>query len=181
MAQSAAALKKEFEEVALEHMDALYNRALRMAKDATEAQDLAQDVYLRAYQFFDRFEQGTNFKAWLFKILQNVFINKYRREVREPGVVNILHCEEDIATATTPEDEIFDKLLDDDVARAIDALPDEFRLVVILVDLEGFSYKETAEITDRPMGTVMSRLHRGRKLLRDSLYEYAKEHGYVKN
>ncbi len=174
--------KREFEEMALQYMDLFYSAALRMTRDATDAQDLVQDAYLRAYRFFDRFERGTNFKAWLFKILKNVYINKYRKEIKMPQMVDVSEVEVSggLADSVTPENEIFDKLLDDDVTNAMDSLPEEFRLAIILSDLEGFSYKETAEILDCPMGTVMSRLHRGRKLLRDSLYEYAKKRGYVK-
>ena len=181
-AQTADDKKREFEEIALQYMDPLYSVALRMTRDETDAQDLVQDAYLRAYRFFDRFEKGTNFKAWLFKILKNVYINKYRREARRPQMVELSDVEAsgDLADAVTPEDRIFDKLLDDDVTKAMDSLPEDFRFAIVLSDLEGFSYKETAEILDCPIGTVMSRLHRGRRLLRNSLYEYAKRRGYVK-
>lgn len=181
MAQSTAELKKEFEEVALQYMNDLFRAALRMTRNESEAQDLVQDTYLKAYRFFDKFRRGTNFKAWLFKILKNVYINKYRVALRMPEMVSIKDAElsGELTTATTPEDEIFDKFLDDDTTAVIEALPEEFRLAVILSDLEGFSYKETAAILDCPIGTVMSRIHRGRRLLRNSLYEYAKKHGYV--
>jgi len=181
--QSVEQRKKEFEEVALEHMDSLYNAALRMTRNESEAQDLVQDAYLRSYRFFDKFEKGTNFKAWLFRILKNIYINKYRKESKRPQTVDVSDVEAsgDLMSTATPEDEIFDKLLDDDITSAMDALPEEFRLTIILSDLEGFSYKETAEILDCPIGTVMSRLYRGRRLLRNSLYEYAKKRGYVKD
>ena len=164
-------------------MDSLYSVALRMAKNASEAQDLVQDAYLRAFRFFDRFEKGTNFKAWLFKILKNVYINKYRKESRRPQMVEISSAEglNELQGSTTPEDEIFNKLLDDDVTSAMDALPEDFRLAIMLADLDGLSYKDVAEILECPIGTVMSRLHRGRKLLRNSLYEYAKARGYAKD
>ena len=175
--------KKEFEELALQYMDSLYSVALRMTRDATEAQDLVQDAYLRAYRFFDKFAKGTNFKAWLFKILKNVYINKYRKESRTPQMVDVSGAEasENLQTTATPESEIFDKLLDDDITEAIDSLPNEFRLAIILSDVEGLSYKEIAEVLECPIGTVMSRLHRGRNLLKESLREYAKERGYVKD
>jgi RNA polymerase sigma-70 factor (ECF subfamily) len=181
--QSAEERKKEFEEVALQYMDPLYSAALRLARDESEAQDLVQDAYLRAYRFFNKFEKGTNFKAWLFKILKNIYINKYRRESKKPQMVDVSRVEISggLTAVATPEDEIFDKLLDDDTMAAMDSLSEEFRLAIILSDLEGFSYKEVAEILDCPIGTVMSRLHRGRRLLRNSLYEYARKRGYVKD
>jgi RNA polymerase sigma-70 factor (ECF subfamily) len=181
--QNTEEKKKEFEEIAIQYMDPLYSVALRMTRNSSEAEDLVQDAYLRAYRFFDKFEKGTNFKAWLFKILKNIYINKYRKESRKPQMLDVSNVEAagDLEYHETPEEEIFNKLLDDDVTEALDSLPEEFRLAIILSDLEGFSYKETAEILDCPIGTVMSRLHRGRKLLRENLYEYAKKRGYVKD
>jgi len=181
--QSMEGKRIEFEVLALQHMEPLYGTALRMTHDGTEAQDLVQDVYLRAYRFFDQFEKGTNFKAWLFKILKNVYINKYRKQARLPKMVNISNAGmfTDLAKTKTPENEIFDKLLDDDITSAVSSLPEEFRLAVILSDIQGFSYKETAEILGCPIGTVMSRLHRGRKLLRISLRGYARKRGYIRN
>lgn len=179
--QDAEEKKQEFEDIALQYMDSLYNLALRMTRDENEAQDLIQDAYLRAYRFFDKFEKGTNFRAWLFKITKNIYINKYRKELKTPQMLDVSDVEAvgGLPDSETPEQEIFDKLLDDDVADALDSLPDEFRLAILLSDIEGFSYKEIAEILDCPIGTVMSRLHRGRKLLRKSLYEYAKNRGYI--
>lgn len=181
--QSVEKRKKEFEEVALQYMDPLYSAALRLARNESEAQDLVQDAYLRAYRFFDRFEKGTNFRAWLFKILKNIYINKYRSESKKLQMVDASYVEASggLTAVATPEDEIFGKLLDDDITTAMDALPEEFRLAIMLSDLEGFSYKEVAEILDCPIGTVMSRLHRGRRLLRNTLYEYARKRGYVKD
>jgi len=181
--QSIEEKRKEFENLATQHMDSLYSVAMRMTRDAIEAQDLAQDTYLRAYRFFDKFEKGTNFRAWLFKILKNIYINKYRKESRAPQMIDIAGVEasNSLQAETTPENEIFDKLLDDDITNAVDALPEEFSDAIMLSDVLGFSYKEIAETLNCPIGTVMSRLHRGRKLLRKSLYEYAKKHGYIED
>ncbi len=174
--------KKEFEKLALQYMDSLFNTALRMTGNETEAEDLVQDAYLRAFRFFDKFEKGTNFKAWLFKIIKNIYINKYRKESKTPQMMDVSDAETlgSLSETETPEQQIFDKLLDDDITKALDSLPDDFRLTLIMSDLEGFSYKEIAEILDCPIGTVMSRLHRGRRLLRKILYDYAKQRGYLK-
>src|ERR1043165_4883730 len=146
--------KSEFEELALSHLDPLYSAALRLTKNERDAEDLVQDTFLRAFRFFDKFERGTNMKAWLFKILTNTFINKYRRRVKEKVVVEgaaresgnekfVTH--EPTESSADPEQYFFDKLLSDDVIRSIDLLPIDFRLVVILADLQEFSYKEIAE------------------------------------
>ncbi len=182
-AETEAALKaEEFKAIALPYMNLIYRSALRMAGNKSDAQDLVQDSYLRAYRFFDKFEKGTNIKAWLLKILRNLWINKYHKESRAPKMVDIRDIEtsEAMKAEETPEDRIFDGLLDDDITCAIDSLPENFRLAVTLSDLEGLSYREIAEILDCPVGTVMSRLYRGRKLLRESLHDYAKRLGYVK-
>jgi RNA polymerase sigma-70 factor (ECF subfamily) len=180
--------RREFEGLALEHIDPLYSAALRLTKNERDAEDLVQDTFLRAFRFFDKFERGTNIKAWLFKILTNTFINRYRRKVKErtvvEGAAREATSERFVARDATeshsnPEQYLFDRLLSDDVLRAIDGLPIDFRLVVILADLQEFSYKEIAEILDCPVGTVMSRLFRGRKLLQKSLLGYAIENGVV--
>ena len=174
--------KQEFETLALSHLDPLYSAALRLTKNERDAEDLVQDTCMRAFRFFDKFERGTNMKAWLFKILTNTFINRYRRKVKERNVVegserDAVHerfiSRDATDFAANPEQYLFDRLLSDDVLRAIDGLPIDFRLVVILADLQEFSYKEIAEILDCPVGTVMSRLFRGRKLLQKTLREYA--------
>jgi len=180
--------KKEFEALALSHLNPLYSAALRLTKNDRDAEDLVQDTCMRAFRFFDKFERGTNMKAWLFKILTNTFINRYRRKVKERNVVegserDAVHerfiSRDATDFAANPEQYLFDRLLSDDVLRAIDALPIDFRLVVILADLQEFSYKEIAEILDCPVGTVMSRLFRGRKLLQKTLREYALGQGVL--
>ncbi|MGQ0505677.1 MAG: sigma-70 family RNA polymerase sigma factor [Myxococcaceae bacterium] len=181
--------KQEFEALALAHLDPLYSAALRLTKNERDAEDLVQDTCMRAYRFFDKFERGTNIKAWLFKILTNTFINRYRRKVKERTVVEGAEREtvherfvsrDATDFAANPEQYFFDRLLSDDVLRSIDALPIDFRLVVILADLQEFSYKEIADILECPVGTVMSRLFRGRKLLQKTLREYAAGQGVLK-
>ena len=180
--------RREFEGLSIEHLDALYSAGLRLTRNERDAEDLVQDTFLRAFRFFDKFERGTNMKAWLFKILTNTFINRYRRRVKERTVVEGAAREqssekfivrETAESAVNPEQYFFDKLLSDDVLRSIDGLPIDFRLVVILADLQEFSYKEIAEILDCPVGTVMSRLYRGRKLLQKNLMSYAVEQGVL--
>lgn len=180
--------RKEFEELTLPHLDPLYSAALRLTKNDRDAEDLVQDTFLRAYRFFDKFERGTNIKAWLFRILTNTFINRYRRSVKERNIVEGSEKEavqerfvsrRATEYAANPEQFLFDRLLSDDVLRAIDELPIDFRLVVILADLQDFSYNEIAEIVGCPVGTVMSRLYRGRKLLQKKLKDYAIESGVV--
>ena len=181
-------VKGEFEGLTIEHLDPLFSAALRLTKNERDPEDLVQDTFLRAFRFFDKFERGTNIKAWLFKILTNTFINRYRRKVKERTVVegaaregqNERFVARDAnESAANPEQYLFDRLLSDDVLRAIDVLPIDFRLVVILADLQEFSYKEIAEILDCPVGTVMSRLYRGRKLLQKTLLGYALENGVI--
>ena len=184
--------RRDFESLALGHINPLYSAALRLTKNDRDAEDLVQDTFLRAFRFFDKFERGTNMKAWLFKILTNTFINRYRRRVKERSVVEGAAREsasngtaqgfvalDATETSANPEQYLFDRLLSDDVLHAIDGLPIDFRLVVILADLQEFSYKEIAEILDCPVGTVMSRLYRGRKLLQKELLGYAIDQGVI--
>lgn len=185
--ESQSELYKEFEKEALPHMDALYNFALRMTGDSDDANDLVQDTYLKAFRFFDKFEKGTNCKAWLFRILKNTFINTYRKKTKEPDKVDYEDVEsfyENVKPSSTDsahlEKEIYDNLLDDEISAAIASLPDDFKTVVILSDIEGFTYDEIADFVDVPVGTVRSRLHRARKMLFAKLYKYADEKGYVK-
>jgi RNA polymerase sigma-70 factor (ECF subfamily) len=180
--------RDSFEQAALVHLDALYATGLRMTRDPRDAEDLVQDTMLSAYRFFNKFEPGTNCKAWLFKILTNTFINKYRKRVREREVRDVIDHEdtpslmsEDVAEASRdPEGTMIGSLLSDDVKKALEAVPYDYRMAVVLCDLEEFSYKEIADIMDCPVGTVMSRLHRGRRLLQKSLRDYAINQGIVK-
>jgi RNA polymerase sigma-70 factor (ECF subfamily) len=180
--------REEFEALALAYFDALYNTALRMTRNPSAAQDLVQETYLKAYRFFDRFEPGTNLKAWLFTILRNTYINAYRKTARQQQQVDFEHVRlfyADTSASSAWQDrgsveELLRHVVQDDVKRALDELPDEYRLVVLLADLEDFSYKEIAAIVDCPVGTVMSRLFRGRRLLRKSLEDFAKKSGYIK-
>lgn len=180
--------RAEFETLLEDQLDALYAAAMRLTRNARDAEDLVQDAVLRAYRFFDRFERGTHFRAWIFRILTNTFINRYRRSVKErtlvdgperESVTDQLVSRDAADQAGDPERHFFGRLVSDDVVRAVDALPIDFRMVVILADLQEFSYKEIADILDIPVGTVMSRLFRGRRLLEKSLLSYAAETGHV--
>jgi RNA polymerase sigma-70 factor (ECF subfamily) len=177
---------KAFEKEALPHADILYNYALRMTNDPADADDLVQETFLKAFRFWDKYEQGTNIRAWLFRILKNSYINRYRKVSKEPDTVDYDEVQnfyasirDDSADPNDLQQSIFGNLLEDDVAGAIAELPEDFRTVVILSDIEGLTYEEIAEFVDCPVGTVRSRLHRGRKLLRARLFDYAKDHGYI--
>lgn len=177
----------EFQALAFEHVDSLYNTAVRMTKNALDAEDLLQDVYLRAFRFFHRFERGTNFKAWIFKILTNTYINQYRKKINKPYHVDLekikYNYDDKEATVQTSAQESerldYETLFDDEIKNALQQIPDEFRVVVLLADVESFSYKEVAKIIGCPIGTVMSRLSRGRKQLQNYLREYATKGGFI--
>lgn len=181
--------RKAFELEALPHMDALYRTALRMTKNQNDAEDLVQEAYVKAYRFWDKFEPGSNCRAWLFKIMTNIFINDYRSKSRTPVSVNVDDIDDNflygqlanLGPEDNPERRLFAKIFDDDIKKAIEELPDDFRLVVVLSFLEGFSYQEIADIADLQLGTVKSRLHRGRKLLQKQLFDYAIRNGYIKD
>ena len=187
--ETLAQRKVRFENDALVFTSQLYGAALRYTKNTHDAQDLVQDTYAKAFTSFHQFEPGTNLKAWLYRILTTTFINNYRKDQRRPQISAGEVEDWQIADASShtsdqgksAEDEALAGIADKDVKEALSAMPEEFRIAVYLSDVEGFSYKEIAEITNVPTGTVMSRLHRGRKLLRTSLATYAKERGFGKN
>ena len=170
----------------LPYADALFGTALRLTRNRQDAEDLLQETYLRAYAHYDGYREGTNLKAWLFRILKNGFINGYRQRKAGPREVDLERggasfeaaLEDVTPSAATPEAELLDRTLDGDVARAIGGLPEDFRIVVELVDLQDFSYREAADILEIPLGTVMSRLYRGRRLLEESLLSYGRRRGY---
>lgn len=186
MTKSTSNRHRAFEKEALPHSDLLYNYALRMTNNSEDARDLVQETYLKAYRFWDKYEPGTNIRAWLFRILKNSYINRYRKESKAPDTVDFDDVQnyypsarEEGSDSGDLEGGAFSKLLEDDVAQAIADLPDDFRTVVILCDIEGLTYEEIAAFVDCPLGTVRSRLHRGRKMLRARLLSYARERGYV--
>ncbi len=179
--------QKKFEEEAIPHMQFLYNFAYRMTGNEEDAKDLVQETYMKAFRFWEQYEPGTNIKAWLFKIMKNSYINKYRKAAKEPGKVdyeevkNFYETVRDESFETSDlQEHIFENIFEDEVIEALNKLPDEFRTVVILADIEGQSYEEIADFLDIPIGTVRSRLHRGRKMLRKELFEFAKKKGYIK-
>jgi RNA polymerase sigma-70 factor (ECF subfamily) len=195
MARSQAAppedpvLRERFERDVLPLLTNLYGAALRLTRNPQDAEDLVQETYLRAYRGFEGFREGTNLRAWIYRILTNTFINSYRKKQREPVTVSV--SDEDTpdwylydrigssVAEPSAESEVLEQIPDEDVQRALEDLPEVFRMAVLLADVEGFSYKEMAEILDIPIGTVMSRLHRGRKALQRALWETVRERGLV--
>ena len=179
-----ALFKKEM----VPHMSLLYNFAIRTTGNADDAKDLLQDTFLKAYRFIDKYEKGTNAKAWLFRIMKNSFINDYRKSSRAPDQVNYDEIAEyyDLVREKTGDgndlrQQVFDNLLDDEVVTAMESLTEEFRTIIILSDLEGLTYEEIAEILNIPLGTVRSRLHRARKVMQKKLRAFAVKNGYIKN
>jgi RNA polymerase sigma-70 factor (ECF subfamily) len=180
----------QFADLAMEYMGSLYSAALRMTRSPSDAEDLVQETYLKAYRAFGSFKEGTNLKAWLYRILTNTFINSYRARKRRPEQTDIDDVEdlylyrrlgglEAVSAGRSAEEEVLEHFTEGEVKAAVEALPEQFRMAVLLVDVEGFSYKEIAEILDIPIGTVMSRLHRGRKALQKTLHDFGMQRGLV--
>jgi RNA polymerase sigma-70 factor (ECF subfamily) len=168
------------------HRDILYNFALRTTGDKDDALDLLQETFMKAFRFWDKYEKGTNVRAWLFRIMKNSYINRYRKETREPAMVDYDDVEnfyDSIRDETTDSNDlqkkIYSNMLGDEVTQALQSLPEDFRTVVILCDIEGLTYDEIAEFLNCPIGTIRSRLHRGRKMLEEKLYDYARERGML--
>jgi len=189
--QAVREKRVEFERQALVHTDSLFGAAYRLTRNARDAEDLVQDSLLRAYRFWDSFEQDSNCKAWLLRIVTNTFINEYQRKKRSREVLDAASAEQDAtdgvlmhaeaADRQSPERTLVERSVSDDVQRALEGLPEDFRTAVVLCDVQGLSYKEIADIMGTPVGTVMSRLFRGRKLLAAALREFAIAEGYVKS
>lgn len=180
--------QQDFNEEIIPHLDALYNFGLRLTSDPNDAEDLVQDTIVKAYRFFSSYEKGTNAKAWLFRILKNSYINNYRKKSKKPQEVDydeVATFYETIRAERTEtsdlEDKMFRELIDDDLSNALDEIPEDFRTVVLLCDVEEFTYEEIANMLDVPIGTIRSRLHRGRNLLKAQLMEYAEKRGYLKD
>lgn len=182
--------QQEFESLIAPHLNSLYSTALRMTHNQKDAEDLVQDTLFKAFRAFDQYQKNTNFRAWSFRILVNTYITAYRKAIRQPQKISFDDLEEfylykkldeSIALQETAKEDFLENFFEDDVKEALENLPYQFRLVVLLCDVEGFSYNEIANIIDAPLGTVMSRLYRGRKLLQRNLWNYAKKRGYVLN
>jgi RNA polymerase sigma-70 factor (ECF subfamily) len=185
---AAMADQADFERDAMEFAPQLYSAALRMTRNPADAEDVVQETFLKAYRAYDSFTEGTNLKAWLYRILTNTYINKYRKAQRRPNEVELGELQdlylykrmgESSGATESAESTALDMFVDEDIIDAIESLPENFRLPVLYADVDGFSYKEIAEILDIPIGTVMSRLHRGRKALQRKLWNLAVEHGLV--
>src|SRR6476469_2557723 len=183
--------RADFPEQAMQYAPQLYSAAMRLTRNSADAEDLVQDTYLRAWRSFATFQEGTNLRAWLYRILTNSFINKYRAKQRRPdesGMDNIedlylykrLNTLDAALASRSAEDTMFELFTDDEVKQALEDLPENFRIPVLLADVEGFSYREIAEMLDIPNGTVMSRLHRGRKAMQKALFDYAEARGFTR-
>ena len=179
-----------FAEQAMEYMGSLYSAALRMTRNPSDAEDLVQETYLKAYRAFGSFQEGTNLKAWLYRILTNTFINSYRARRRRPEQTELDDVEdlylyrrlgglEAVSAGRSAEEEVLEHFTESEVKEAVESLPEQFRMAVLLADVEGFSYKEIADILEVPIGTVMSRLHRGRRALQKALHDFGTARGLV--
>ncbi len=175
-----------FEQEMIPHFNVLYNYAFRLTGSSDDAKDLVQETFMKAFRFFDSFEKGTNSKAWLYKILKNTFINNYRKKTSEPQKVVYEEVEnfydtirDDTVDSTNLEKKYFDSQMGDEITSALNELPEEFRQVVLLCDIEEWTYEEISDYLKCPIGTVRSRLHRGRKMLQEKLADYAEDLGYV--
>ena len=182
--------REDFTNDAMQYAPQLFATALRMTRNKADAEDLVQETFLKGWRAFDSYQQGTNLRAWLFRIMTNTFINKYNSQQRRPQETELDEVEElflfrrmgafdQSKMNQSAEDQMLELFTDEEVKNAIESLPETFRIPVLLSDVEGFSYKEIAEMIEVPIGTVMSRLHRGRKAMQKMLYEYAKERGLV--
>ncbi len=182
--------RANFERDAMQYASQLYSAALRMTRNPADAEDLVQETFLKAYRAYDTFTAGTNLKAWLYRILTNSYINRYRKAQRRPTEVDLGEVEDLYlyrrltdetagGSAQSAEESVLETFVESEVKEAVESLPDHFRLPVLLADVEGFSYKEIAEIMDIPIGTVMSRLHRGRKQLQKRLWDFARGRGLL--
>jgi len=180
----------DFEADAMQYAPQLYTAAIRMTRNPADAEDLVQETFLKAYRAYDTFQAGTNLKAWLYRILTNTFINKYRKESRRPSetdheevqdlyLYRRLGSDQTSSMSQSAEEALLEGIVEGDIKEAVESLPETFRIPVLLADLEGFAYKEIAEILDIPIGTVMSRLHRGRKALEKALWDYASKRGLL--
>jgi RNA polymerase sigma-70 factor, ECF subfamily len=178
--------QREFEAEAYPHKDILFNFALRTTGDKDDAHDLLQETFMKAFRFWDKYEKGTNIRAWLFRIMKNSYINRYRKETREPGMVDYDDVEnfydlirDDSTDSNDLQKRMYNNMLSDEVIEALQSLPEDFRTVVILCDIEELTYDEISEFLNCPIGTVRSRLHRGRKMLEEKLHDYAKNRGIL--
>lgn len=182
--------REDFTHDAMQHAPQLFSTAMRMTRNRSDAEDLVQETFIKAWRSFTTYQQGTNLRAWLFRIMTNTYINKYNAQQRKPTETELDDVEElflykrlgavdQSQLSQSAEDQMLSLFTDDEVKKALEELPDQFRIPVLMSDVEGFSYKEIAEILEIPLGTVMSRLHRGRKLMQKMLYEYAKERGLI--
>ena len=182
--------REDFTHDAMQHAPQLFSTAMRMTRNRSDAEDLVQETFIKAWRSFTTYQQGTNLRAWLFRIMTNTYINKYNAQQRKPAETELDDVEElflykrlgavdQSQLSQSAEDQMLSLFTDDEVKKALEELPDQFRIPVLMSDVEGFSYKEIAEILEIPLGTVMSRLHRGRKSMQKMLYEYAKERGLI--